>query len=797
MRARGGGSDRSGLADAGSTLSLVALSLVAATGFARLFDSGAWVLPVLASLATGHGVSWLARRLRLPSWIAVASSIVAVALVTCWTCLGGTTIFGVPSLHTFHVLAGAFSRVPYDMRTMAAPAPVTTGFLLMATLGMGLQAVFTDWAAMRASALWEPLVPTFAVLVLTGGLGIPSGRIVEAVCWTAAALSFVFFMNATRSLALHLPGTARRSAMTVLAAGGGTLAVVALSVGALIGPVLPGAGASPVVQWHNNGAGSSGARTTISPLVEIRSQLLKPSKDVVFSVRSSTASYWRLTSLDHFNGNVWSADQTTQPIPSYSRNPQGAAGSKLLEQTFHIASLGNLWLPAAYQPVSVSGPSYVAYDPASSSIIDPRGAKAGLTYKVWSELPALKPNELSTATVDTSDPALEPYLELPSSVPSSVISLAKRIVAGARTPYAKALALQNYFRQNFTYSLSVPASSSDDAMVAFLRARKGYCQQFAGTFAVMARAVGLPSRVAVGFTFGQKQGNTYVVRALDAHAWPEVLMGRFGWVPFEPTPGRGAPGESAYAGVQPAQAALPGGSAAVRPGATKTSNLPTTGSSISPSELRNALGLGQPGASGKLQTLGGPKSSKRGGVHLGRILVPLGWSLLGAAATTIVASFALAAWRRRRRLTESKDAGGAALEAWTHATEALAINGLCWGASETPERFSIRISDRLDPSTAGALERLASCVTTSAYSQGGASREDVASARDDAETVHSSALRHAALARRARYLVDPRSPLLVERRSTHLGPLSHSFGGGRNVVEHVRRLRSSSLRTGV
>ena len=112
-------------------------------------------------------------------------------------------------------------------------------------------------------------------------------------------------------------------------------------------------------------------------------------------------------------------------------------------------------------------------------------------------------------------------------------------------------ALQDSFRDgSFTYSLAVQPGQSTSAIEAFLfENRVGYCEQFAGAFAAMARAVGLPARVAVGFTPGQPDPLTpgrYVVRGENAHAWPEVYLAGIGWVGFEPTPGEVWPGVSTF-----------------------------------------------------------------------------------------------------------------------------------------------------------------------------------------------------------------------------------------------------------
>ena len=100
----------------------------------------------------------------------------------------------------------------------------------------------------------------------------------------------------------------------------------------------------------------------------------------------------------------------------------------------------------------------------------------------------------------------------------------------------------------------MPQGHGNDAIEAFLRQRIGYCEQFAGTFAAMARSIGVPARVAVGFTPGTEQPDgSRSVLGKNAHAWPEIWFDGLGWVPFEPTPGRGAPGAEGYTGLPAAQ----------------------------------------------------------------------------------------------------------------------------------------------------------------------------------------------------------------------------------------------------
>ena len=129
--------------------------------------------------------------------------------------------------------------------------------------------------------------------------------------------------------------------------------------------------------------------------------------------------------------------------------------------------------------------------------------------------------------------------------------------AGKKTEYDIALALQNFLRDpaNFAYDTTYdPKATGSDALSYFLFvSKKGYCQQFAGAFAVMARELGLPTRLALGWTYGQQAGDVYSVTADEYHTWPEVYFQGVGWVPFEPTPGRGIPGAEGYTTVPTAQ----------------------------------------------------------------------------------------------------------------------------------------------------------------------------------------------------------------------------------------------------
>src|SRR5205807_8614837 len=117
---------------------------------------------------------------------------------------------------------------------------------------------------------------------------------------------------------------------------------------------------------------------------------------------------------------------------------------------------------------------------------------------------------------------------------------AAAVAGGARTPYAAAVALDEWFRSGggFRYT-NHPAVFGAAPLVSFVtQTRAGYCQYFAGAMALMLRYLGIPARVAVGFAGGTygAQRHAWLVSDLDSHAWVEVWFKAYGWIPFDPTP---------------------------------------------------------------------------------------------------------------------------------------------------------------------------------------------------------------------------------------------------------------------
>ena len=122
---------------------------------------------------------------------------------------------------------------------------------------------------------------------------------------------------------------------------------------------------------------------------------------------------------------------------------------------------------------------------------------------------------------------------------------AREVVGNSRTPYLAAATLETWLRSQggFVYEErpEQPAGATPPLVDFVLRTQEGYCQHYAGAMAVMLRLLGIPARVAVGFTSGEydDRRNQWEVTDHNAHAWVEVYFPGYGWLPFDPTPGRG------------------------------------------------------------------------------------------------------------------------------------------------------------------------------------------------------------------------------------------------------------------
>jgi len=183
------------------------------------------------------------------------------------------------------------------------------------------------------------------------------------------------------------------------------------------------------------------------------------------------------------------------------------------------------------------------YPPDVVSVMSKSQIKAGQSYTVTSWISVASPQELNEAASAYPGWVLDRYLQLPAGLPDRVRRLAQQVTRNAITPFEKATALESYLQKNFTYNLEIaaPPPSADGVDHFLFSSKVGYSDYYASAMAVMSRAIGLPARLVVGFAPGRfdSASELFVVRDADSHAWVEVYFPGYGWIEFEPTPGKG------------------------------------------------------------------------------------------------------------------------------------------------------------------------------------------------------------------------------------------------------------------
>ncbi len=667
-------------------LALVALSLANVIGFIRVFVDFTF-LPVLVTTAVAaHLLALGCRRL---GWGTIVSSVVSaggLALVAPLLLVRDTTWYGLPTHLSWTTIRLDLVDAWNHFSVVKAPVPAEAGFLAAALIAVWIAAWVADTFAFRFDAVIEAIVPTAGIFLFVSVLARTDYRLVSCALYLAAVFGFIAMHRAW--LDERAPGwladDSKSVAPTVLrtAAKVGVAAVIAALI---LGPALPGAGEAPL--WDLDTSGGGGTRVTLSPLVDIRGRLVDQTDEVAFEVASSTPSYWRLMALDTFDGDIWSSDASYIGVSGdLPRTLAPTTTGDTIVQTFTIANLSQFWLPAAFAPVKVTGESNISFDVDSASLITNKASAKGQTYQVTSIIPRLEPQQLDQASTIEIDPTMRRrYLQLPRNYPQDLRDQAVQITANASSEYERALALQDFFRNNFEYDLSVRAGHGEDAIESFLEQRRGYCEQFAGTYAAFARSIGLPTRVAVGFTPGELTDGVYVVRGEFAHAWPEVFFEGLGWVPFEPTPGRGAPGAESYTHVAEDQAGA-GETLPVDSSATTAVPGQQPGPSIPTGEELAGLIPGALGGNVEAVGLAGPDQPS---VWPQRLLIGLGVLVGLAALWAVVVPLA----RRRQRHTRRKHAttpSARVLVAWEEAAEAFSIAGIPPKGPETYREFALR-----------------------------------------------------------------------------------------------------------
>ncbi|MBO8193963.1 DUF4129 domain-containing protein [Streptomyces oryzae] len=556
-----------------SLLPVAGLSAGAGLGFHRVFPLGP-LLPVLAvavlapmALSAGLFLAQGRKGRAAPLWPSLVLSAV-VWLVTVRLTLFHDAAGGLASGGAVSEIWSALLDSPHAVLTTILPAPAGPDFLVLPHAVVWSASLAAAELALRTRSPLLPALPAVTAFGFPLVLGVsgPGSNTLPAAGLVAG----------TALLVLLRSRAARRGTVRALSTGLPVVAVLALAA-ALLGPRLPGLSSREPLDLRQDVRPPTVHPQSTSPLDQVAAWLQHPQTRLFTARTAGKPHNWRLAVLDRYDGVKWTS--SAELARSGGRVPPQLGADpgrrERVEQRVTIQNLPGIWLPAADRPssVKITGRSskggnkgtstdsaadreerQLAVDPASGVLALGKGGTTGsrvnrgLSYTAVSQAPMFDAKRLQYAAVPdgpayTSLPRTDAAGE-PVKAVETFSKLAATATAGSSYPYEQAHKLAAWLREHYRFDpKSIPGHAYRNLEFFLTTGKHGTSEQFAASFAVMARTLGLPTRVAVGFRAdGARQGagkdGTAQLTGRDALAWPEVRFKGVGWVPFYPTPGQ-------------------------------------------------------------------------------------------------------------------------------------------------------------------------------------------------------------------------------------------------------------------
>jgi transglutaminase-like putative cysteine protease len=530
---------------------------LAAAMFAPVFGSlRTFAVPTVAATAGALIVSLLAGRRNLALRWTLVVSVLAAALFVSYTVLVGSLAFGVvPGADTLSGLRRGIGDGFAQMLDGSFPLGEDTLPLVFVTL--------CTWAATAAAAelvrrtrlASAPIVAPIALAGLAMPVVAPDqppaawhiGALL-AICLVLVLVRAVPDPKTTGTvIGAKVEGLAEFHSRSLLSARL-SLGLPIIALVAVLAPVLGALATTrdPVDPRELRDEVVESVRVA-DPLGEYKRIAGQTPARPAFQVRIEGATAQEvarvaIVRLDSYDGVRFGTTDRYEPVGSWlvPAADRPTVGRDITLQ-FSNTDLDAPWLPTGAVPLRTDLRG-VSYAPSSGDLLA-SGTVKGLSYDVRARLVAPTLGELATAGVDLS-PEADPYRSLPGGLPPSLGRVASEATQGAANPAEALDKLTTFLRTGFALDATAPAGHTAGRLEQFLRVdRRGSPEQFAAAFAVMARTLGYPTRVVVGYKLtandaGQSRALEFVTSA-SYHAWVEVRFNGLGWVAYDPTPATG------------------------------------------------------------------------------------------------------------------------------------------------------------------------------------------------------------------------------------------------------------------
>jgi len=583
------GRRRLGVVAAGATL-------LAAAPISTIFETWTWLAQCVLTVGLICGAGLLSRTLRFPVWAQTISMIMVLLLTLTWMFGSGSLI---PGPSAFEHFADLFSQAGQDTRSYAVPVPDRDGLLFVAVLGIGSVAIAVDLLTVVARRPALAGLPMLAIYSVPVAVYVDSVPVLPFIVGAAGFLWLLVSDNVdrVRRFGRRFTGDGRDVDVwepSPLAAAGRRLGVVGVAAAVLLPLAVPTITGGLLSQLTQSGAGigqGGGGNGTgrVNLFAALSGNLAKTEITDLVKVTTNEPQpfYLRFGVADQLNNQGFSnraldGNSLERGLP----DPRGGTPGTFQQYRATVEITDELrqsYLPVYANTIKVNNlGSGWSYDGNQQVIFSNRTTTKGKKYTFDYVRARYTDDQLRGAEpMSAGDPFVEAYTNRPAD--PAVEAKVAELVKGKTTDYDKVLALYRYFstKNGFSYSLSTQSSNNSSDIAAFLRNKVGYCQQYAAALAWMSRAAGVPARVAFGFTLGDKRdGDAYVITNRNAHAWTEVYLKGFGWIPFDATPSGSVPGSARpnYApdtdnpppsSTTPTGAAQPGGEQSAAPGAAE------------------------------------------------------------------------------------------------------------------------------------------------------------------------------------------------------------------------------------